>query len=475
MDKPEAENIYDSGKEPTVTRLLEQDEQIKKLKAKIASLCQNSSNSSKPPSSDGPEKNRYPKKRQPSGRKPGGQKGHKGTKRTVLPAEEMDHIHHLYPAGCEECGAHLLAGSDSKIIGRHQVTELPVIKPIMTEYRCHGVRCSCGHFNKAQLPEEVAKSNFGPRVHAAASYLASEHNVTRRGMVEIMDAFFNINMSLGVTWNMIERVSNACEPVHESLKKYSTRALYLNADETGWKNNGRRCWLWTFVADICVVFVIAAGRGSKVIKTTLGESYDGILCSDDFSAYSAYHKNGARQLCWAHLIRKLKGLKDSRSSPDAYRFSTNMLKEAGRLFSYRHAFLETDNVTREELWLATALIRGRMKRQCNHYLESEDASVRTRAKRFLKIWEYLFVFLLHDGVEPTNNVAERALRPAVQWRKICFGSKSEKGERFTERILTVTRTCRMQGRNPFEYLAGLVTASFANNPLPSLLPESANS
>ena len=475
MDKPEAENIYDSGKEPTVTRLLEQDDQIKKLKAKIASLSQNSSNSSKPPSSDGPDKNRYPKKRRPSGRKQGGQKGHKGKKRAILPAEEMDHIHHLYPTGCEKCGSLLLARSDSKIIQRHQVTELPVIKPIMTEYRCHGTRCSCGHFNTAQLPEEVTRSNFGPRVHAAASYLAAEHNVTRRGMVEIMDAFFNIDMSLGVTWNMVERVSDACQPVHESLKKYSTKALYLNADETGWNNNGQRRWLWTFVADICVVFVIAASRGSKVIKTTLGESYNGILCSDDFSAYSAYHKNGIRQLCWAHLIRKLKGLKDSRSSPDAYRFSTNMLKETGRLFSYWHAFLETENVTREELWLATALIRGRMKRLCNHYVASEDASVRTRAKRFLKIWEYLFVFLLHDGVEPTNNVAERALRPAVQWRKICFGSKSEKGERFTERILTITRTCRMQGRNPFEYLADLVTTSFGNKPSPSLLPEPVNS
>jgi len=474
MDKPEAENIYDSGKEPTVTTLLAQDDQIKELKAKIVSLSQDSSNSSKPPSSDGPGK-RYPKKKRPSGRKPGGQKGHKGKKRAVLPAGEMDIIHHLYPAACKKCGSLLLGGLNSKIIQRHQVTELPVIKPIMTEYRCHGTRCSCGHLNTAGLPEEVAGSNFGPRVHAVASYLAANHNVTRRGIVEIMDAFFNIDMSLGVTWNMIERVSDACEPVHESLKKYSAKALYLNADETGWKNNGQRRWLWTFVADICVVFVIAASRGSKVIKNTLGENYDGILCSDDFSAYSAYHKNGARQLCWAHLIRKLKGLKDSGTSQDAYRFSTNMLRETDRLFLYWHAFLETKDVSREKLWLATALIRGRMKRLCNHYLKSEDATVVTRAKRFLKIWEYLFVFLLHEGVEPTNNVAERALRPAVQWRKICFGSKSENGERFTERILTVTRTCRMQGRNPFEYLADLVSASFGNKSLPSLLQQPVNS
>jgi transposase len=475
MDKPEAEKLYDSGKEPTVARLLEQDNQIEALKKKIASLSQNSSNSSKPPSSDGPGVKRYPEKPKPKGRKAGGQKGHKGKKREILPPEEMDAIHYLYPADCEKCGSLLLAGPDSTITQRHQVTELPVIKPIMTEYRCHGTRCSCGHFNMIQPPEEVAMSNFGPRVHAAVAYLAANHNVTRRGMVEIMGAFFNIDMSLGATWNMVERVSDACEPTYNTLKRYCTKALYLNADETGWKNNGQRRWLWTFVADICVIFVIAASRGSKVIKATLGENYDGILCSDDFSAYSAYHEKGIRQLCWAHLIRKLKGLKDSRSSPDAYRFGASMLGEIGRLFSFWHAFRTSENATRQELWLATALIRGRMKRLCNHYAVSDDGSVRTRAKRFLKTWDCLFVFLLHEGVEPTNNAAERALRHAVQWRKICFGSKSDKGERFTERILTITRTCRMQGRNPFEYLADLVTASFGNRSLPAIIPESTHS
>ena len=227
----------------------------------------------------------------------------------------------------------------------------------------------------------------------------------------------------------------------------------------------------SFVADICVVFVLAAGRGSKVIKQTLGATYNGILCSDDFSAYSAYHKNGIRQLCWAHLIRKLKGLKSSRSSPEAYLFATSMLKETGRLFSYWHAFLESDNVSRDELWQATALIRGRIKKLCNRYADSEDDDVKTRAKRFLDTWNHLFSFIQHEGVEPTNNIAERSLRPAVQWRKICFGSKSDKGERFTERILSVTRTCRMQGRNPFEYLSELLIASFSGKPLPTLLPQ----
>ena len=225
--------------------------------------------------------------------------------------------------------------------------------------------CTCGHVTVAQVPEEVASSNFGPRVHAAAAYLTAEHKLTRRGLVEFMSVFFNIDMSLGVTKNIADRVADACESGYESLKQYSAKALHLNADETGWKNSGERRWLWSFVADIYVVFVLAAGRGSKVIKQTLGTTYDGVLCSDDFSAYSAYHKNGIRRLCWAHLIRKLKGLKSSSRSPDGYRFADSMLKETGRLFRYWHAFLATDDVGRSELWQATALIRGRLKRLCN--------------------------------------------------------------------------------------------------------------
>ena len=269
MNKPEAEQLYDSGKEPTVGKLLEQDDQIKKLNKKIASLTQDSTNSSKPPSSDGPDKKRYPKKRQPSGRKPGGQKGHKGKNRALLPVEEMDHVHNIYADDCEKCGALLLAGKNSKLVLRHQVADLPDIKPIMSEFRCYGTRCTCGHFNIAQLPDEVAKSNFGPGVHAAIAYLASTHNVTRRGMVEIMSAFFNLDISLGVTWNMVERVSNACKPVYESLKKYSAKTRVLNGDETGWKNNGQRRWLWAFVADICVIFVIAVSRGAVDIPAVV--------------------------------------------------------------------------------------------------------------------------------------------------------------------------------------------------------------
>jgi transposase len=193
-----------------------------------------------------------------------------------------------------------------------------------------------------------------------------------------------------------------------------------------------------------------------------------VIISDDHSAYSCYHKNGLRQLCWSHLIRKFKGLKDSRSSPDAYIFAKHMLKEAGHMFSCWHAFRE-GHITRKQLQDATVLTRARMKRYCLKYQESSDAQVRTRARRTLKNWPHLFTFLFHEGVEPTNNPAELGLRPAVQWRKLCFGNQSEAGERFTERILTVTRTCQLRGKNPFHFLSELMDAAFNGLPRPSLV------
>jgi hypothetical protein len=145
-----------------------------------------------------------------------------------------------------------------------------------------------------------------------------------------------------------------------------------------------------------------------------------------------------------------------------------MLKEAGHMFGCWHAFRE-GYISRRQLQDATVLIRARMKRYCLKYQESSDAQVRTRAKRTLKNWPHLFTFLFNEGVEPTNNGAESALRPAVQWRKLCFGNQSEPGERFTERILTVTRTCQLRGKNPFHFLSDLMASAFKGLPRPSLV------
>jgi transposase len=153
-----------------------------------------------------------------------------------------------------------------------------------------------------------------------------------------MNTFFGLNLCLGSVCNCIERVSPELEPVAEEIRQTLADSSSLNIDDTGWKNQGKRCNLWAFVSPLVVYFSIAASRGAKVLTSILGAAFKGVITSDDHSAYGSYHKNGVRQLCWAHLIRKFKGLKDSRGSPDAYVFAKNMLKEVGHIFACWHAF-----------------------------------------------------------------------------------------------------------------------------------------
>jgi transposase len=476
MDVREAELIYAAGKEAVIEVLLAMaaritalEQQVRLLEAKVASHSRNSTNSSKPPSSDGPNVVK-PKSKKKSSHSPGGQKGHQGHKRELVCVENVNHIIDHYPIACQQCANPLnpVTSVESSAPVRHQTFELPEIKPIISEHRCHELMCSCGHKTRAQLPAEVAQTQFGPRVHAGTAYFSSVHKLGRRGIVEIMNTFFGLDLSLGSVCNCLDRVSPELEPVAEEARQSLPESSNLNIDDTGWKCKGNRRYLWVFVSPLVVYFSIAASRGAKVLRSVLGDTFKGVISSDDHSAYSSYHKNGLRQLCWAHLIRKFKGLKESRSNPDAYIFTKNMLKEVGHMFGCWHAFRE-GYISRQELLNATTLMRARMRRYCLKYRSSPDAAVRTRAKRMLKNWDHLFTFLTHEGVEPTNNTSERALRPAVQWRKLCFGNQSEAGERFTERILTVTRTCQLQGRNPFHFLSELMEAAFKGMPRPSLV------
>jgi hypothetical protein len=461
MNRQEAEGIYDSGRETVIEKLLSFAAHIRKLEQSIAVLTRNSSNSSRPPSSDPPSMKKV-KKKSKSNRKQGGQPGHKGKNRKLLPAEAMDKIHDIFPEHCEHCRSPFsvtLINSFAKPF-RYQFFDLPVIVPIKEEYRCHSLRCQCGHRTAAVLPEHVAHSNFGPRSHAAIAYLASTHRVTRRGIAEIMQTLFGISISTGAVCNAAERVSNACLPAVGAIKQYAASALTLNVDETGWKYQGKRRYLWTFVAPQAVFFHVSPSRGAKVLREVLGDSFAGIITSDDHSAYNSYHKNGLRQLCWSHIIRKLKALKDDRSSPHAYCFARNMLGDIGTVFSHWHAFLCAGG-SREQLLLNTLPMRERMHDFCIIFRNSSDPRVQTRTKRLLDNWQHLFTFLGHDGVQPTNNIAERAIRPAVQWRKICFGSQSHIGELFAGRLLTVVRTCQLHSINVFEFLVRLVNASFS--------------
>src|SRR5208283_1238847 len=442
------------------------------LERKVAMLTTDSSNSSKPPSSDGPQTKLRPRPAKKSKkRNPGGQPGHKGTNRSLIPVEEVKEVIPLFPAACKRCGAALIPGPDEPTgkYWRHQVFDIPEIKPEVIEYHRRCLRCSCGAENWGKLPPE-AQSGVGPRLTAFLAHLTGFHRVTRRGCKEIAKTIFRIDVSLGSVCNLHQEVSKslaqACEMARQALPKQPV----LNGDETGWKYRGLTTWLWVLVTPTIAYYHVAKSRGAKVLKEMLGDDYTGILCSDMYSAYKAFHK-GVRQFCRAHIIRSIRGIKHSCRSPDAVRFSKWMLSEAGRMLTLWHAF-KKGHLDRPTLVRKSVPIRSRMSKCLQLYSTSSDPYVAKAAKSLLKHWDGLFTFLDHEGVEPTNNSSERAVRPAVQWLNICFGNQSEEGEILTARLLTAERSCILQGRNPYQFIVDSVIAYRNGLPGPSLIQAS---
>jgi transposase len=443
---------------------------VEELERKIALLTRDSSNSSKPPSSDGPAGKPKARPRVKSRkRKPGGQPGHKGSNRDLIPLENVDRFFPVFPETCDHCGADL---DIEMLTGKHwrrQVFDIPKPKKEVTEYRLECIRCSCGTENWAKVPEE-AQSGFGPRLTAFLAHLTALHRVTRRGCQEIVHTIFGIDICLGSVCKLHQEVSESLAVAHAEARRDLSEQPALNVDETGWKTRGQRRWLWVFVAPAVAFFHVAASRGSKVLKEVLGDVYKGVLCSDMYSAYIAYH-HGARQFCWAHIIRGIKGIKHACRGPDAVKFSKWILSETGRMFGLWHEF-KAGNLDRRTLVRKSSPIRSRMGRCLRLYCASSDRDVRKAAKSLLKHWDGLFTFLEHEGVGPTNNSAETGLRPAVQWRKICFGNQSDDGELLTARLMTAERSCVLQNRNPFQFLVDSVTAYRRKIQGPSLLQAS---
>jgi len=480
MDRKEAEKLYDLGKEPTVDKLLGYDEENKRLKKendqlkeKISQLEKNSKNSSKPPSSDNPRDKNSKQEGQNSKngqkRKPGGQPGHKGNHRKLIPVEEVDNLIHYYPDQCEGCGRKLPQDEMANVIGepfRWQQAEIEPIKPIITEHQCHTTLCECGCCTKAVLPPEVAKSNFGPRLTGIIAYLTAVLHVSRRGIREFCETMLRVTICLGSVQNLLEDTSDALEPADNELKNALPQEPVINADETGWA--GR--WLWIFVTSTFIYFQVAKTRSSKALEDIFGKVYKGILCVDRWGAYTKYHK-GRFQICWAHLKRDFLGilkLGQDTQSEEAIVFAQTMEKLRKKLMAIWYQFKQ-GYISRSELIKKAEPIMESIKACLAEYAPSQHKCVRNLARRLLKRFDHLFTFIFHESVEPTNNSAERGIRPAVQWRKVCFGNRSDNGAVLTSRLLTITRTCWLQKRNPLEFLVDAITAHRSGNPIPSLL------
>jgi transposase len=273
-----------------------------------AQLNLSSRNSSKPPSSDPPGTEKP--KRRPSGRKAGGQPGHEGKTRDLLPPEEVDHFVHVHPDSCGQCGAGLPRDSEDPAPSRHQVTEIPPVRPEVTEYQLHATTCPCcGAVTRAGLPDGVSAGAFGPRLTAVIAVLSGAYRMSKRNIEQVLSDLFGVKMALGSVVNLERAASEALSDRVEELRQHVRRAEVVHADETTWMIGGRKAWLWVAVTAFAAVFLIRKSRAAKVARELLGEA-PCIVVSDRYSGYG-WIPVRRRQVCWAHLIRDFQKIEDA--------------------------------------------------------------------------------------------------------------------------------------------------------------------
>jgi hypothetical protein len=464
-------------------QIADAEKQIADLERQLTLRKRNSTNSSKPPSSDGLAGAQRPRGRtHKSKRKPGGQPGHPGHHRQLLPTAAVNAVKVLLPKQCGNCGRNLpqkpgrvTAEGEPR---RHQVTEVPPVKSHITEYQFPNVVCGhCGRTTCAPLPEEI-RGNFGPQLTALIAYWTVVCRLPRRLVEAMLADVLGIEISLGSTQKAWEEVSQAVDQPVQQLQKQLPREAVLNVDETGWRTNGDKRWIWALVAQQFVFYVVAATRGAEVLVSLLGTVFRGILCSDRWVVYLTYH-SGRMQLCWAHLKRNILGVAEYARSPSARQFCRDALAIVARLFRLWYRFRGSlrdrrgnpQPMDRRQLIEKSIPLQKKLFALAEAHLDDADGEVRNLATALFVHFERLFTFLETDGVEPTNNVAERILRTAVQWRKISFGNRSRNGEIATARLLTVTQTCKRQQRHVLGYLAEAVRCHRRHVAAPALLPQ----
>jgi len=446
-------------------RVDELERLVKDLQQRLGA---NASNSSLPPSANPPAAPPAVVKK-PTGRKTGGQPGHKGHQRLRLPPERVRHVIALVPAHCENCRTPLPAQpseADPEPVW-HQFAELPKSQAIVTEFQGHARACSCcGHVTREAIPAEIRAHAFGPRLAAVLGYLQGSHHLSHRGLEEVSEVVFGVPLSLGSVTALQEQLGEALAPAHQEIAEAVRPAPVKNVDETGWKQAGKKRWLWAAVTSTAALFVIHLKRGAEGLKALLGDAVEGLICSDRWSAYHLVPL-ARRQLCWAHLRRDFQAMIDRGGAGAA--IGQELLDNAGLLFGLWH---KVRDGTRSRRWLLRH-VDGWLRAEVRSLLEQGAACSCAKTAgvcaEILKLEPALWTFARQEGLGPTNNAAERALRPAVIKRKRSFGCHSEEGCRFVERLLSVVQTLRLQKRPVLDYLVDALVAHRHGLSAPQLL------
>jgi hypothetical protein len=471
-----------------VVQLLKRIEQLEQNQQKLLhsteqleeKVNQNSGNSHIAPSSDQPKfEGKKPKKS--SGKKRGGQKGHPGHSRYLYDLTECDVIKDHYPETCTCCGEKL-TGLDKNPY-RHQVVEIPPIKLYIEEHRLHQLSCNhCGQKTRASLPEKVESSGYGERVVSIVSVLSGMYRHSHRMVAIGMSDLFGVKMSLGTINRLRCEASLAVSIPVDEAKVYVQNSSIVGADETSFKQRNadgknpknQKGWLWVAVTPIVTFFQVVLSRSTEAAQDLLGQNFQGILNSDRYNAYN-WLDISQRQLCWAHLKREF--TKISERSGISRQIGRDLLAQEKKLFRLWKR-VRDGTLSRSDFQTLVLPIRGRLKNILSqgalYQIGSKEKTplaktVRT-CRQLLKVELALWLFVTVEGLEPTNNAAERAIRPAVLWRKTSFGSQSEEGSIFAARMLTVVTSLRSQNRNVLEFMTLAIQALRQGTSPPSLIP-----
>ena len=456
---------------PLLARIAQQDQRIAELQKRVveleaenARLKKNSSNSSKPPSSDitKPPAPKSPK----GGAKIGGQPGHPKHERLDLPPEQVDQIQTYRRTSCPDCGGPVQGAAQAP--RKFQQLELAARPLIVTEHRAEWVWCPhCRRRHATELPEELTRAGLlGPKLTALTGWFKSRGRDSYSILAEFMADVCGLQVSRGLLAKALQKVSAALAAPYAALCEALPSQERLNVDETGHPENKQRMWTWAFRAERFTVFHIDPSRGSEVLIALLGAQFRGVLGCDYFSAYRKYMGAGAVtvQFCLAHLIRDLKFLT---SLPDrlTQKWAGQMLAGMRRLFGVIHRRGRQSAAAFDR-----ALVRARDTLLARGRRGPRRTEVQNIVRRFQEHGAAYFQFVTTPGIEPTNNLAEQALRCVVIDRKLTQGTRSLRGREWSQRIWTVAATCIQQNRSLFKYLCTALAASFAGRPAPSLLP-----
>ena len=441
-------------------------------------LNQNSTNSSRAPSTDNPEAKAKRKAEEKASnpkhgaRKQGSQPGHKAVIRPLLPLCEGDAVVDCKPQACAHCGESIEKQTDPTPY-RQQHYDVEIIRRIV-EYRKHKIICPCcGETTEGTLPEGASKSAYSPKVAAFVVTLTGLFQMSRRMAKLFIEEIMGVPISVGSVSNLEKEMNQASVPVMKEIEMTAQNAEHGNADETGYGlKNGQQGWLWVFVTEQAVLFRLFFGRGQEWATKLLG-CFAGILTSDRWSGYNHYPSE-KRQLCWSHLLRDFKAM--SESGPVGAAIGISLKKEAQLMFRLWHRFKNwKENQERQGINVSMTVLESQMqsiRRRVRALLEEGAKRDVPKCVTILKVESLLWTFTKKKDIEPTNNAAERNIRPAVLWKKRSFGVESERGGQYVESMLSIWATSRRNGVNPIVFLRELLQSYRINTTAPSIFSAS---